>query len=126
MRSLYRHYHEIVTSLYETAQYDLSKARQLLDYAHRKHKISPDTDNSKAIQMHHAIKLRIALQCVLGAIAKTLELSNVSMGSVAAVLNLGRHVKRRLEQRAEQMHLFLDEELLEALYDDRGKIRSDK
>eukprot|EP00965_Chrysotila_dentata_P036807 1224571-Pleurochrysis_carterae.AAC.1 len=43
-------------------------------------------------------KLRIALQCVLGAIAKALELANVSMGSVAAVLDLGWHDKRRLEE----------------------------
>eukprot|EP00965_Chrysotila_dentata_P065703 2177098-Pleurochrysis_carterae.AAC.1 len=48
------------------------------------------------------------------------------MGSVAAVLHLGRHDKRRLEERAELIHLFLDDGLLEALYDDRGKIRSDK
>eukprot|EP00965_Chrysotila_dentata_P075624 2497582-Pleurochrysis_carterae.AAC.1 len=50
-------------------------------------------------------KLRIALQCVLGAIAsKAPELANpnVSMGSVADVLDLGRHDKRRLEERAEQ------------------------
>eukprot|EP00965_Chrysotila_dentata_P154298 5099585-Pleurochrysis_carterae.AAC.1 len=59
MRSFHRHYHKVVTSLYETAQYDLPKARQLLDYAHRKHGILLDTENSKVIRMHHAIVMAL-------------------------------------------------------------------
>eukprot|EP00965_Chrysotila_dentata_P125587 4152381-Pleurochrysis_carterae.AAC.1 len=59
MHSFYGHYHKVVNSLYETAQYDLSKARQLLDYADRKHRTLPDTENSKAIQMHHAIMMAL-------------------------------------------------------------------
>eukprot|EP00965_Chrysotila_dentata_P167114 5518702-Pleurochrysis_carterae.AAC.1 len=48
------------------------------------------------------------------------------MASVARALELGQTGRKRLQARNDHMTRFLDEGILEGLYSDRSKIRSDK
>ena len=71
-------------------------------------------------------KLRQAMQSVLlTAIGRAPELGGVSMARVSALVNLGSHGPQHLKQGAERAEVFLDTGLVEYLFDDRCKQRSD-
>eukprot|EP00965_Chrysotila_dentata_P046694 1550636-Pleurochrysis_carterae.AAC.1 len=134
--------------MYDVSGRDMIKVQQLLTYAYKEHGVEPEHRNELAVKVHHPIvcalrrffakareisgkgrpsnKLRIALQSVLGAVCKAPEYAVIGLASVARALELGQTGSKRLEARNDHMTRFLDEGILESLYSDRSKIRSDK
>jgi hypothetical protein len=123
------------------------KARQLLSYAQRKFGVHTEVADQRLVSVNTAIvaalaewmdrvraeigdgrpcnKIRQAFQAVLTAIARAPELASVSMSAVADAVHLGSHGVEQLHARLPFSHKFLDEGVLEALFDPRCKVRSD-
>lgn len=126
---------------------DVKKAQQLFQYASKKLTTVATAEEQKLTKVHNAIveslrawftkarevqgngrpsnKLRKALQAVITAISTAPELGAVSMASVANAVNLAAGGANQLQARKIAADSFLDEGLLESLFDDRCKRRND-